>query len=130
MRQPLDLTVNDHVGAVVVLPALFKFDLPTGFVQHQEVIARWPGQHQMLRVHTVGNDVDVVVVIFVAVDRKKCLVVGHANRFERLGGCDRGLVNGRLLASLPRKDDVIKRIGFGIALLILPPTPAPCCPST
>jgi hypothetical protein len=55
----------------------------------------------MLRVDTVGNDVNVVVVIFVAVDRKECLVVGHANRFECLGGGGRGLVDGGLLASLP-----------------------------
>ena len=55
----------------------------------------------MVRVNTVGNDVNVVVVIFVAVDRKKCLVVGHANRFERPGGGGCGLVNGGPLALLP-----------------------------
>ena len=55
----------------------------------------------MVRVNTVGNDVNVVVVIFIAVDRKECLVDGHANRFERLGGGGRGLVNGGPLARLP-----------------------------
>jgi FixJ family two-component response regulator len=34
----------------------------------------------MVRVNTVGNDVNVVMVFFVAVDRKECLVDGHANK--------------------------------------------------
>ena len=101
MRQPLDLPVNDYVGAVVVLPALFKLDFSTGFVEHQEVISGWACQYQMVRVNAVGNDVDVVMVIFVAVDRKERLVVGHANCVERLGCSGSGLVNAWLLASLP-----------------------------
>ena len=80
---------------------MLKLDFTAGFVQHQKVIPGWPCHYGMLRVNTVGDDVNVVVVIFVAVDGKKCLVIGHANCFEGLGSGYRSLVKGGLLACRP-----------------------------